>query len=117
MPRVAVPPDVRESVLDAAARIMERNGYRKMTMEAVAHEAGIGKATIYGYFDNKEDVALTIIQRHQDAVKTQWVEICAQDAPPDARIRQMLVLLVLSGFDKAQRYRHSMDDTLAGSEA
>ena len=113
MPRVAAPPDVRESVLDAAMRLMERDGYKKMTMEAIAQEAGIGKATIYGYFDNKEDVALSVIQRYQETVKTQWREIIAASGPPDSRLRGMLVTLVLSGFDKAQCYRQSMDDTLA----
>jgi AcrR family transcriptional regulator len=113
MSRVAAPPDVRESVLDAAMRLMEGHGYKKMTMEAIAHEAGIGKATIYGYFDNKEDVALSVIQRYQETVKAHWREITAENGSPDWRLRRMLVTLVLSGFDKAQRYRQSMDDTLA----
>ena len=113
MPRVAATPDVRESVLDAATRLMERNGYKKMTMEAIAHEAGIGKATIYGYFNNKEDVALSVVQRHQEAIRARWSEIAKSEGPPDHRLREMLVTLVLWGFDKAQRYRQSMDDTLA----
>ncbi len=113
MPRVAAPLDVRESVLDAAARLMDRYGFKKMTMEDVAHEAGIGKATIYGYFENKEDVALSVIRRHQQWVKERWHEIADQDDPPDRRLREMLVYLVLAGFDKAQRCRQSMDETLA----
>lgn len=113
MPRVAAPPDVKESVLDAATRLMDRNGFKKMTMEAIAAEAGIGKATIYGYFDNKEDVALSVIRRHQEGVKARWREIAATAAPADERVRGMLVTLVLNGFDKAQRCRQSMDETLA----
>ncbi len=113
MPRVAAPPDVKESVLDAATRLMDRNGFKKMTMEAVAAEAGIGKATIYGYFQNKEDVALSVIRRFQESVKARWHAIVDADGPPDQRLREMLVYLVLSGFDRAQCCRRSMDETLA----
>ena len=80
MPRVAVPPDVRQSVLDAAMRLMERYGYKKMTMDDLAQEARIGKATIYGYFNNKEDVALSVIARHQERFREQWREIAQRPA-------------------------------------
>ena len=113
MPRVAAPPDVKESVLDAAARLMDRYGYKKMTMDAIAGEAGIGKATIYGYFENKEDVALSVMRRHQESVKARWHEIVKKETSPERCVREMLVILVLAGFDKAQRCRQSMDETLA----
>jgi AcrR family transcriptional regulator len=113
MPRVAAPPDVREAVLDAATRIMDGTGFKKMTMEAIAHEAGIGKATIYGYFDNKEAVALSVIRRYQESVLEQWMQLRVLDAPPEIRVRKMLVCLVLSGFDRARRCQKSMDETLA----
>ena len=113
MPRIAAPADVRVSVLDAATRLMDGCGFKKMTMEAIAREAGIGKATIYGYFENKEDVALSVIRRYQQSVKVRWHEIAETDAPPDERLRDMLVVLVLSGFDRAQCCRQSMDETLA----
>ncbi len=113
MPRVAAPPDVRESVLDAATRLMERYGFKKMTMEAIAGEAGIGKATIYGYFANKEDVAMSVIRRHQESVQQRWREIASSKLSADERLRHMLLHLVLAGFDRAQRCRRSMDETLA----
>jgi AcrR family transcriptional regulator len=104
---------VRESVIDAATRLIEGCGFKKMTMEAIAHEAGIGKATIYGYFQSKEDVALSVIRRHQEVVRARWHEIAASDLPHDLRVREMLVFMVLAGFDKAQRCRRSMDETLS----
>ena len=113
MPRAAVTPDVRETVLAAAAHLMDTCGFRKMTMEAIAAEARIGKATIYGYFDSKEDVALSVIRRHQECIKARWIKLAGEDAPPDVRLRRMVVDLVLSGFDKAQQCRQSMDETLA----
>jgi AcrR family transcriptional regulator len=113
MPRVAAPPDVREAVLDAAIRLIERSGYKKMTMEDIAHEAHIGKATIYGYFNNKEDLALSVMDYHYRRLQEQWREIIAEEDIPEARLRRMLLALVLSSFDRAQRCRQSIDETLA----
>lgn len=113
MARVAIPNDVREAILDAATRLMERYGYKKMTMDDIAQEAQIGKATIYGYFQHKEDVALSVIRRYQQSCHAQWEEIAATDAAPDVRMRRMLVAHVLFGFEIAQRYQKSIDDTLA----
>ena len=113
MPRIAVPNDVREAILDAATRLMERYGYKKMTMEDIAQEAHIGKATIYGYFHSKEEVALSVIHRYQQQCCARWHAIAIAAQPPDVRMRQMLVAHVLFGFEIAQRYQKSIDDTLA----
>lgn len=45
-----------EGILDAAIKVIAKNGLDKATMEQVAEEAGISKATIYLYFKNKEDL-------------------------------------------------------------
>ena len=44
-------------------RLLARYGYRKMTIDDVAREVGIGKGTIYLHFKSKEDVALSRIDR------------------------------------------------------
>jgi len=113
MPRIACPTDVREAILDAATRLMEHYGYKKMTMEDIAQEAHIGKATIYGYFHSKEEVALSVIHRYQQECRARWQAIAVTAQPPDDRMRQMLVAHVLFGFQIAQRYQRSIDDTLA----
>jgi len=47
------PADVRDAILDAAERLLARYGYRKMTMDDLASEAGIGKGTTYLHFPSK----------------------------------------------------------------
>ncbi len=113
MPRAACN-DVREAVLDAAMHLIEHFGYKKMTMEDIAGEARVGKATIYGYFDSKEDVAMSVITRRWDLFAEQWRAMAVSaETPPDVRLRQMLAAHVLDGFDNVQRYRKSLDESLA----
>src|SRR5262245_12062425 len=42
-----------ERILDAAATLLVRWGYRKTTIDDVAHEAGVGKGTIYLHWKDK----------------------------------------------------------------
>ncbi|MDZ5450537.1 MULTISPECIES: TetR/AcrR family transcriptional regulator [Labrys] len=44
----------RNNLLDAAGRIFARQGYDAASVDDIAFEAGIGKATVYRYFTSKE---------------------------------------------------------------
>jgi AcrR family transcriptional regulator len=55
----------------SALKLLNRDGYRRVRLEDVAEEAGVCKATIYHYFDNKDDlltrsVARRMAERHAD---------------------------------------------------
>jgi len=47
---------MRAAILEAAKRLMERNGADTLTLSAVAAEVGIARATIYGYFSSKQEL-------------------------------------------------------------
>jgi len=113
MPRLAPTTDVREAILDAAAALLERLDYRRMTMDDIAREARIGKATIYGYFAGKEEVAISVLDRFAARNRDRLAEIAAGSGSPEQRLRLILRERVLRSWDWAQRHRLSMDDTLA----
>ncbi|MCO7193074.1 MULTISPECIES: TetR/AcrR family transcriptional regulator [Pseudonocardia] len=54
-----------ERVLDAAAELLVRRGYRGVTVEDVAHRAGVGKGTVYLHVRTKEALFLTVLLRSQ----------------------------------------------------
>lgn len=47
--------DTRERVLNAAVECVGRGGFAKTSLDAVAAEAGVGRATIYRYFPGGRD--------------------------------------------------------------
>src|SRR5689334_22213892 len=51
----------RQSVVDAAARLFMAHGYGQVSMDAVAREAGVSKATLYAYFTSKDQLFASII--------------------------------------------------------
>ena len=108
--------DAREqtgrNILDAAERLLGRYGYRKMTVDDLAREAGIGKGTVYLSFPSKRDVVLATVDRIVDAVCDSMRETAATGAPPPQQLRDMLLARVLIRFDRVAGYRESLGDLL-----
>ncbi len=46
----------REMILTAAREIFGEKGYHSTTSEEIAKKAGVGKGTIYQYFESKQDI-------------------------------------------------------------
>jgi AcrR family transcriptional regulator len=64
----------RKAVLDAAAELLLARGLSAVSMDAVAEQAGVSKATIYRWWPSKETLAL-------DALFTEWA--AARPQPRD----------------------------------
>jgi len=112
---VAIAPKeaVKDAILDATDRLLARYGYRKMTVEDISVEAGIGKGTVYLHFSSKEEVVLSHIDRIVDRLKDRLREIARSDASAAERLRLMLLTRVLFRFDSIQHYTQSLNDLLA----
>ena len=113
MAAIAPKEAVKDSILDATDRLLARFGYRKMTVEDIAAEAGIGKGTVYLHFTSKEEVVLSHIDRIVDRLNGQLREIARSNATTAERLRQMLLTRVLFRFDSIQHYTQSLNDLLA----
>ena len=105
--------DIRDLILDAADRLLARYGYRKMTMDDLAQEVGIGKGTIYLHFPSKEEVVLSHVDRIVERLKGELQKIARGSGAPAARLRRMLVARVMFRFDSVQHYTESLSDLLA----
>ena len=104
---------IRDEILDATDRLLARFGYKKMTIDDLAQEVGIGKGTVYLHFSSKEEIALSHIDRIIERMKVRLKEISSADVSPDERLRDMLLTRVLFRFDSVQHYTQSLNDLLA----
>src|SRR5262249_6351465 len=55
-----------EAILGAAADILERQGYARLTTNRVADRAGVNIASLYQYFPGKEAIVAELRRRHGD---------------------------------------------------
>ena len=105
--------EVREAILDATDRFLARYGYKKMTIDDLAQEVGIGKGSIYLHFTSKEEIVLSHIDRIIERLNEELKRIAAQEISPEERLRKMLVTRVLFRFDSVQHYTQSLNDLLS----
>jgi AcrR family transcriptional regulator len=117
MKNYALREEVRDAILDATDNLLARYGYKKMTIDDLAQEVGIGKGTIYLHFTSKEEIALCHIDRIVDRLKVLLNGIARSKASLGEKIRQMLILRVLFRFDSVQHYTQSLNDLLAALRA
>lgn len=65
----------REAIMDFSSTLFLRYGFKKTTMDDVARICRIGKATLYKFFKNKEDLYREIIKREIDEVMGRMDEV------------------------------------------
>lgn len=104
---------VREALLDATARSLAQSGYKRLTMEDLAREVGIGKGTIYLHFPSKEELVLGHIDRLVSRVCDRLRELGSGEAAAHVRLNRALIERVMFRFDNVQHYRQSLYDVLA----
>lgn len=55
--------DKRELILDTAEQLMINSSDKELSVACIAKEAGIGKGSIYYYFESKDEIMYAVIER------------------------------------------------------
>lgn len=55
-------------VLNTARSVFLEHGYDRASMDMIAHEAGVSKATVYAYFETKQQLLFKLVQEECEAV-------------------------------------------------
>ena len=62
-PRLNVSKERKSQILDAAEIVFAQKGFDNARMEDIAHETGLSKATLYLYYNSKDDLIVAILDR------------------------------------------------------
>src|ERR1700753_3833872 len=55
-------PEKTEKIVEAASQLFLEQGYGAVSMDQIARDAGVSKATVYAHFESKENLFAAIIQ-------------------------------------------------------
>lgn len=77
----------KTEIIKASARIFAKYGYHKAKIEDIAKEAGIGKGTIYEYFDSKKVLFQEMIKNSLSQYENQIKKI----AKGEAKVKNKLI--------------------------
>jgi len=95
--------EMRQKILDAAEQRLWHYGFKKTTIDEIASDAGVGKGTVYLYFENKEDIGLSMMAQYKEASLRQIAEIARdQKQTPVEKLTKMLQIPMLSAQRRCQ---------------
>ncbi|MGW3466899.1 TetR/AcrR family transcriptional regulator [Saccharopolyspora sp. NPDC000995] len=83
------PTERADRILDAAGELMIRLGYRKVTIEDIAKQAGVGKGTVYLHWRTKERLFESLFLRESVDLITELIDAVRRD-PDEARPHRFL---------------------------
>lgn len=90
----------RPELLAAARALIEDEGAETVTMVRIAKAAGVSEATVYKYFENKEDLINQVVREWA----TPFVDRLVKELSPLTEIRSRLILISI-------RYLRSFEET------
>ncbi|MCP4023300.1 MAG: TetR/AcrR family transcriptional regulator [Desulfobacteraceae bacterium] len=98
----------RENIREIAARVFAKNGFDRTTIRGIAKEGKISAASIYYYFDSKEDLLYQILDETMSTGLTLIEEIEKKNADPETVLAQILQVHTLTAinFDKMKLLVH-----------
>jgi len=98
--------EVRNAILDAAARLIADRGVLAVTMSHVAELTGIGRATLYKYYPDVESILVAWHGRHIAHHIEELTALRDRVGEPEARLEAVLSAYALICF---HRVRHGGD--------
>ena len=85
---------IEEHLLDVAAKRFASTGYRQTTLEEIARYAGVAKASMYRYFENKQELLTKIFLKVANAFAQSIEPILAAPLSPEEKLRRAVQYLL-----------------------
>lgn len=79
-----------EQIAAAALRLFARYGYKRTSMDDIAREAGVARATLYLHFKGKDDVFRAMLASLDGRVETRCREALATPGPFAQRLAALM---------------------------
>jgi AcrR family transcriptional regulator len=92
----------RQALIDAAWRCAAVQGFRDLTVDDVCGEGRVSKGAFYGYFDQKQDLLLALLEDETAALDRELERITTASSSGVDRVRMFAQAMLASGEDPAR---------------
>jgi len=82
-------PEKSERILAAAEKLFARGRFHEVTLDDICHEAGVGKGTVYRYFEDKENLFFQVILSGLDELVASVGQVSQEESDPSEGLRQV----------------------------
>ncbi len=83
--------EIREQIVLTASNIFSKYGFRKATMDEIAHSMGKGKSSIYYYFESKEEIYEAVIEREAGLLRREVIKSISGSDDPKEKLRNYVL--------------------------
>lgn len=83
--------EARRRLIDAAEACIDRLGLAKTTLEDVANEANVSRATIYRYFGSRDELVLGVLLRELERTPDEQLDVSVARATTADELAQLVV--------------------------
>lgn len=84
----------RQRILDEAAQVFSRHGYRATSIDTIAEASDTSKGGVYFHFPNKEAIFLALLERMAALLRDRVERAMADATGPTAKLEAALVTML-----------------------
>lgn len=92
-----------QAIREAGVRVFRAKGFRVATLNDIAEEAGMSRASLYYYVGSKEQLFRDVVSEAVTANITDAERVAAEDLPADRKLARLIELL-MNSFERYYPY-------------
>ncbi len=98
-----------EHILETAQKIFAYFGIKKTTIDEIARKAGIGKGTIYNYYNSKDELFSAVIKREEQELKKLILDEMRKTDDPKKQLKNFITTKVKHFYNLKNFYKITED--------
>ncbi len=103
---------LKKAIIEKAQILFGHYGFHKTTMDEIAQAVHKGKSTLYHYFQNKEDIFKTVIEKEIVELKETINVAVSQETLPQDKLKTYILTRMRALKRLANLYQATRDDYL-----
>ncbi len=109
---VVVKDHVRAEIVSVARKVFSRQGFKKTTMEDIAHGAGKGKSSIYYYYRSKEEIFEAVVEKEADELRSTLEKVISAGNDPMGKLKDYIMFRLYHVKTVSNFYAALKEDSL-----
>ena len=91
-----------QKITETAHHLFMRHGIKRITIEEICRTAGVSKMTFYKYFNDKNDLALFVLDNIFTQGENRYQNIMDQDIPYSEKVKDIIKMKLEASKDVSQ---------------
>ena len=101
--------EFRKKIIITSGQIFSRFGFKKTTMDEIAHALKMGKSSIYYYYKSKEDIFEAVVLYEANMLRNELTTAIKSVESPVDKMRNY-VFVRMKSFEKLSNYYNAIFD-------